>query len=81
MRAELYEFLLSLGYSEEKIRFILEAEGVNVTDRENDQRQLENFYTRQLVEEILQKDRLLFELFPEYGTDIPCRQQQAMGSR
>ena len=81
LRAELYEFLLSLGYSEEKIRFILEAEGVNVTDRENDQRQLENFYTRQLVEEILQKDRLLFELFPEYGTDIPCRQQQAMGSR
>lgn len=63
---ELYQYLLSLRYPENDISFILGTEKVNVTPRTLDQSNLANFYTPELVQDILEKDSLLFELFPEY---------------
>ena len=63
---ELFQFLLEMGYPEEEIRFINEAERVNVSQRRSDQQLLDDFYTEDLVQTILRRDRLLFELFPEY---------------
>lgn len=63
---ELYEFLLSLGYPQADIGYILHADKVNVTPRDTDQSSLANFYSPELVQDILEKDRFLFELFPEY---------------
>lgn len=81
LREELYQFLLSVGYPEEKSRFILEAKKVNVTPRTGDQLQIEGFYTQELVEDILKKDRLLFELFPEYRTAGPRAEHLAKESK
>jgi hypothetical protein len=66
LNQELYEFLSGCGYPREDIEFLLEAERVNVTHRENTQRKLENFYAPELVETVIRRDRLIFDLFPEY---------------
>ncbi len=66
LNEELYEFLLGVGYPKKDISFIKEHKKVNVTARESNEMEFNNFYTKELVEDILEKDRLLFELFPEY---------------
>jgi hypothetical protein len=66
---ELYEFLLSCGYSSSHIGFLLESERVNVTPRDTEQQRLENFYTPELVQSVLERDRLLFDMFPEYRSN------------
>jgi hypothetical protein len=67
LNEELYNFLLGLGYSRKDIRFIREVDRVNVTAREASQFGTWDFYTQELVEDVLNKDELLFEVFPEYG--------------
>ena len=66
LREELYQFLLKAGYSAEKIGFILEAGRVNVTPRASGPNKTDGFFTPDLARRVLDKDRLLFELFPEY---------------
>ncbi|NBD36483.1 MAG: sulfotransferase family 2 domain-containing protein [Chloroflexi bacterium] len=63
---ELFQFLLTMGYSEQKIQFIKDAEPINVTKRKRDQQSLDRFYTEELRQNILKRDRLLFKIFPEY---------------
>jgi hypothetical protein len=66
LNKDLYEFLLGFGYPKEDIDFIQKEDKVNVTPRAVDQLKASEFYTQELVKDILEKDRLLFELFPEY---------------
>lgn len=66
LNEELFQFLLTMGYPEEDIQFIKEAGRVNVSERRSDQQSLDSFYTQDLVQTVLQRDRLLFEIFPEY---------------
>lgn len=66
LNQELYDFLRGCGYPTEQIDFILDAERVNVTPRNQKQRGLKTFYTPRLIDKILERDRLLFDLFPEY---------------
>lgn len=63
---ELFQFLLTMGYSQKKIQFIKDAEPINVTKRKRDQQSLDRFYTEELRQNILKRDRLLFKIFPEY---------------
>ncbi len=74
LNRELYDFLRNLGYPEADIAFIRDAERVNVTPRAENQYQWEDLCPRDLISDILNKDRLLFEIFPEY-------QNQLRGSR
>lgn len=65
---ELFAFLLEMGYPEKDIAFIRDAEKINVTHRERDQLAIDNFFTANLKDEVLKKDRLFFALFPEYAS-------------
>ena len=47
-------------------RFIREAERVNVTGRLDDRYDPERLYTPELIQDILARDQLLFEIFAEY---------------
>ncbi len=69
LNSELYDFLRSLGYPERDIGFIRNAERVNVTPRAKDQRRWEDLCSENLKADILNKDRLIFDIFPEYRTD------------
>ncbi|RMD66615.1 hypothetical protein D6833_01285 [Candidatus Parcubacteria bacterium] len=66
LNRELCQFLTDMGYPQEDIRFIREAERVNVTDRPCDQYKPDRFYTPELIQDILARDRLLFDIFAEY---------------
>ena len=66
LNQELYEFLLSVGHPEKAISFILEADKVNVTPRKHSQRDLSSFYSQSLMDDVYEKDKLLFDLFPEF---------------
>lgn len=69
LNGELYDFLRSLGYPERDIGFIRNAEKVNVTPRGDNQRRWEDLCSEDLRADILNKDRLIFELFPEFRLD------------
>jgi hypothetical protein len=64
---ELHDFLLNIGYLRSDIDFIRKANKINVTHREGDQLDLNNFFSPETKEDVLKKDRLLFALFPEYA--------------
>jgi hypothetical protein len=63
----LHSFLLGFGYPEKDIKFIRDAEKINVTFREQNQLALDDFFPPDLKEKVLKKDKLLFALFPEYA--------------
>jgi hypothetical protein len=67
LNSELYDFLLAMGYPEADIAFIHNAERVNVTPRAENQCRWEDLLSADLQEDILNKDRLVFDIFPEYG--------------
>ena len=66
LNSELYEFLLYVGYPKNKITFIKNANRVNITPRERDEQDLASFYTRELLQDVLRRDKLIFEIFSEY---------------
>ena len=66
---ELQTFLLGLGYLERSIDFIRHADRVNVTPRCDHSLRWQELYSEELIEDVLKRDRLLFELFPEYRID------------
>ena len=63
---ELCDFLLHMGYAEADVGFIRNAERVNVTPRAGGQYRWEQLCPEDLQEDILNKDRLIFDIFPEY---------------
>jgi hypothetical protein len=66
LNEELYTFLLRMGYRDPDIRFIREAERINVTEKRDEASNLGEFYTPELCTKILARESLLFELSPEY---------------
>jgi hypothetical protein len=70
---ELYNFLLDIGYPQNDIAFIKNAQRVNVTHRDDNQSTVNDFFSQQMREDVYEKDRLLFVLFPEYAE---AKQQQ-----
>jgi hypothetical protein len=63
LNRDLYSFLLSVGYPQFDIEFILEKEAVNVSRASRD---FWGFYDHSLKEKVRKADALLFELFPNY---------------
>ncbi len=66
LNQELYNFLSHCGYKEEQIAYLLKAPRVNVSPRSLNNGEEASKYTTELIEAILKRDRLIFDLFPEY---------------
>ena len=69
--ADLHQFLLSHDYAPEKIAFIEAAKQVNVTPRKKQDEALKNFFSAETWQQVIERDRLLFELFPEARQPFP----------
>jgi hypothetical protein len=67
LNAELRDFLLEMGYSERDLGFLKSKAKVNVT--ENLIGEPEIGVTDEIVGKILERDGLLFRIFPEYMRD------------
>jgi len=64
---ELKSFLIKMGYDEEKVNRIDSMEKVNVSnDKKNS---LKNFITDEILEQINEREKLFFEMFPEYKVE------------
>lgn len=67
LNRELKEFLLHVGISEKELEFIDTMKKVNVTNKKSEDSDYKKYYSGTSIEEqILQRDRLLFEIFPDY---------------
>ena len=69
LRKDLVSFLLKVGFEEKDIEFIEQMEKVNVTDKKGTDGDNISLYLRNDVgQKIMERDRLLFRIFPEYLT-------------
>ncbi len=67
LNRNLYDFLLQAGYNKEDVDFILEMEKVLPLGRGRTKEQKwQKYYTPELKDEIQQKERVLFQIFPEF---------------
>ena len=66
LNQELYDFLLSMGYAESDVNFILRHKKIP-RDRGNYHNlKWETYYTPELKQLVRQKDWLFFRMFPEF---------------
>lgn len=76
LNRQLYTFLLNQGYSEDRIAFILNKKKVLPQGKGRSEKQRwEDYYTPELKALVRQKDRLLFEAFPEFDEIKKTAQQ------
>jgi len=70
LNRELYDFLRSVGYKEETLQFILDMGEVRPEDQSKDRGEAnaEEMFTPELIEYVVQEERLFFSIFPEYRT-------------
>lgn len=66
LNAELTNFLLSMGFSNKQVQFIKDEKKINVTSRSQEQKNYSKFYNQNLIKKIQERDKLLFDIFPEY---------------
>lgn len=67
LNRDLYDYLLSQGLPENRLTFILEKERVLPLGKGRSREQKwQKYYTKELKELVLQKDHILFFLFPEF---------------
>jgi hypothetical protein len=66
LNQELHSFLLSTGYDRNDIDFILTAEKILPLRGRSADQKWEKYYTPELKQYVRRKERLMFELFPEY---------------
>ncbi|MGB5898939.1 MAG: sulfotransferase family 2 domain-containing protein [Geitlerinemataceae cyanobacterium] len=70
LNRELYEFLVEVGYPPEKAEFILESEkvlpGMQVGTIPREDKDWQDYYTPELKAFVRQRDRMFFQMFPEY---------------
>lgn len=66
LHIELYDVLIKLGYREKMLRHIKNAAKINVTEKTHFQKKVSNFYTPEIIRKIEKRDKLIFNLFPEY---------------
>ena len=71
LNQDLYHFLSKCGYEDKRIAYLLSAPKVNVSPRKPEGNRQEPYYSSEMIEAVLNRDRLIFELFPEY-TAIPA---------
>jgi sulfotransferase famil protein len=64
---EFASFLLNEGYSEQELARAEVLERKNVARRSEQESELNHFYDESLRQEVLARDALLFDLFPEYA--------------
>lgn len=66
LNMDLYHYLKKWGYSESKLKAIPEAEKVLPAGSSRTDHIWQNYYSKELAEKVIEKDWLLFQLFPEY---------------
>lgn len=82
LSADLRDFLARMGIKEKWLQIVDQAERVNVTRRDEDEKDFNAFYSPELLDETLRRDRLLFRIFPEYlpkGMALPASGQPPTG--
>lgn len=63
----LYDFLCKMGYANDEVAFILELDKIHPRrGGRNDEQRWEKYYTPELKAWVRQRERLLFDLFPEF---------------
>ncbi|MBN2147351.1 MAG: sulfotransferase family 2 domain-containing protein [Anaerolineales bacterium] len=75
LNQELHAFLANCGYPQQKIAFLRNAKRINVSQRGKNQQMRTDFITSDLAEQIYKRDRLLFDLFPEYKWSLDKKDQ------
>ncbi len=66
LNEDLYRFLLEMGFQPGHLDFLRSGVRVNKTDVRDERHAVENMYTPDMVRSVLERDRLVFELFPAY---------------
>jgi len=66
LRPDFRGFLQDMGYSEKECGIIDSFKQQNVAVRAGSEREIDTFYSPALTDQVLEKDALLFKLFPEY---------------
>ena len=68
LNRELYDFLQNVGYGKEALEFILDMDEIRPENQSEDRgkTRAEAMFTPDLVEYVLQEERLFFSVFPEY---------------
>ncbi len=67
LNEDLYKYLKEIGFEEDKIKFILKKDKVLPLGKgRTKQQKWEKYYTEDFKQLTIRKDRLLFELFPEF---------------
>jgi len=68
LNSEIFSFLQDLGFNEEDLQFIKTLAPMNVS-RNSNKTDYWKFYDDRLISYINEKDKLIFEIFPEYATN------------
>ena len=66
LRLEFKQYLADMGYSESECASVDSFGQKNVAKRSSDEQQIDSFYTPELKNLVLERDALLFRIFPEY---------------
>ena len=69
LNRELYEFLKANGYDEVDLSFVLDGERVNITPGQEATVPHLDYYKDGLLEQTIERERLLFHLFPGYAPE------------
>lgn len=67
LNQDLYELLRAMRYPEDKIQFLLTAERVNTSRRLGRDKDPRNFYTQDMIDLVLRRERLIFDIFPHFA--------------
>jgi hypothetical protein len=66
LNSDLYKFLFQQGYSVNELEFIKSLPPIGPAGARKPEDEWENFYTPALLQEVLERDFILFRLFPWY---------------
>ena len=67
LNEELYDFLLNMGWNRNEVAFVLNLEKIFPKEGGRSKEQVwEKYYTRELKSIIRKKERLIFDIFPQF---------------
>ena len=67
LNEELYDFLLNMGWNRNEVEFVLDLEKIFPKEGGRSREQVwEKYYTRKLKSIIRRKERLVFDIFPQF---------------
>lgn len=67
LRQDFCALLADMGYSEQEVAVAENLDQVNVARRDKKEQSLGHFYSPELAQKVLERDALIFQLFPEYA--------------